>query len=254
MKVQFETESGLREIEVPMSCEDIVFGDFCDFKDCEAKMLQAVREEQEVEGLGAMQWMAEALRFAIKGDLDDVPLVGSEVELDIRGGIDLGSELSAWKLYAHFIATCSSYKPPAADGLVFKVKIEGTTYFAMGQASARLMTGMDATVGECVEALEMERQGKTMLSMGYGEGTVDFNVTAGQCAVLLRRHNEPLPAREAERKQFIEARKAIMCKMNLQQAADFRFFLLASLARFGANLVQGTFGRPGHIRSRLSKV
>lgn len=231
MKVTYELDGEHKSINIPFSCEEISFNDFCDFKSFESKFFEAIksddRDDSEVSSL-----MLRTVSTMIKGDVSSLPLSineGIDELFENQFQLSINEELSVVRLYVHLVNLIQSFTPEEIPSSVYDFNHAGDSFKIKSAPAARILSGRSLTVGESIELLEYQRRANNSIKQGNDIGNIEFNLGLTEFAILVRKENEPLPSGRRQLDKFISDRKQLFKSLPLSEVLSIRFFFIRAL-------------------------
>ena len=268
-------------IDFPIDLDRLKFGQYTDFKACEAQFFESNSvlpegvdpdefDEDELEELKqliiddntATEHLIEAVSYLVEGDVDllDFSLPGDKLDELIDGGyiIKPGDDISTLRVYAHIITLINAYhedKDKAVDK-DFSLEWKGETYYIQSEAISKQLQNVTMTNGEVLTILELNRLADRKLQK-YGDldGNIEFNMGLEEVAILLRKKDERLPVNRRKRIRFIDERKKVFEDIPLTTALGISFFLARTLIKSVQTHVTNSFskGPPKSVRNKKKK-
>jgi hypothetical protein len=238
-------------IEVPFAASELQYGQYTDFKACEALFFEENSvlpdgvdaddyEESELDSFKELkvtedlsrEHLIEAISYIVGEGASEIPfdIKNDDVSKLINQGylIDLGEEISTLRLYAHIITVINTYKVDKEPiDKTFKLEWEGENYYIEPDAIQREIEQKTLTNGEVLTILELNRiASKKIQAKGDLDGNIEFNLGLEEVAILLRKEGEQLPMKRRDRITFIDKRKKLFEKIPLDIALNIGFFLM----------------------------
>lgn len=240
-----------REFDVPFTCSEMSFSDFCDFLQCEHEYLEAEDFEDKFDAL------VRSVECFTHCDLDFLPFsfAGDDKLIRTSFRLGIGVDLSLMRVYAHIINVIEGYRTDAEGEKTFEFVHKGKKFHVNGDRVARTMMDLAMTTGEVFECLEYQRRNKERRELHPTEvGNLEFSLGLSEFAILVRQPGEKLPSNKAKRRRFIEKRREFFADLSLDKVLDVRFFFLRSLLRLGTTPNTNIFGRVRHtVRSARNR-
>lgn len=243
MKVVFETDGQIKNIDIPFSVEEIRFSDFCDFRQAEKVFFDAVKTGDETAFLLAAVDMIKKL---CRGDVDEIAfnegreMYNDLVEREYR--IQPGDELTIIRIYAHLTVLINEYKP-AEIPVEFSMKWLGSNYTINRKEAARVLFKMPISTGEFVEIMEIRRKAEAAMESGTLDvGNIEFTLGLSEFAILVRKKGEKLPSDKNKLTQFIRNRSEIFKNLPLSDVLSARFFFINLLIEYAVTPITSFSG------------
>ena len=248
------TEKGEIEVNIPFSLAEILWFDWCDFRDFEQRFLEYSRTDEELTDAQVRDQVVE-LTLGLAGLLGDwvkdlrYSLPGFNIPKMIDQGYYLAfnTEVTIVGLYAHLLTLFKVYKPDEeTTKKTFFIEVDGQQYGTNWQQAAKYLT-MDASgTGEMIEVLEYQRIARNAKEQKkFSFGTLDYNFGLEQLAVMMRKKGEELPWNRSELDKFVSERKALFSKhVTCEDVHKLRFFLINSFIAWSKTKGTGSFGTP----------
>ncbi len=253
MIIEVKIQDNVLEYDIPFSCREIKFQQFCRFKEYETMYFEAVRNDLPVDEIVELQMLM--IGCLVKGDLEAIPYGGDlSALLKIEFQIGMGADFTLTSVYAHLVVLINSYKPESVPD-VLKIKHRKHTFVVKRIPVARLMNGRGLTTGESLELMEYQRRAtKAMKAGAKGIANIEFSLGLSQMAILVRKKGERLPSSKGERDAFINERREVFKDMTLDVIFDCRYFFSAALLTFRKNRSTGFSSKVHRGPKRRARV
>lgn len=182
-------------VKLPLPVE-VLFADFCDFRDLEQKYLK------DVDNVDSLSFLLQSLECLYKQ---------SFLKLTVQEVI---------QLYNFTVTAINSYKSTELSEL----EINGETYVANVE---------EVSAGEALTILEFSRLYEKKAVEKVYDANIDFNLGLEEIAVLYKKRGEYLPLLPKARIKFIDERKQLFAKhVKLYQILDLRFFFIRKYPKY----------------------
>ena len=267
MNVVFTGQDGQDlTLNIPVTAEEITYGQFCDYQQAEAAFIDANREHNESKPDLVEAALIDAVAIIAGPHIHDLPFaIGSEsLGTMISGGyqIGFGSDLSVMGIYAHItvlLKTANYHGDLKPDNLpaFLVIKHDSKSYRVIGQKAARVMTDKAITAGEAIEASEYRRRHSKAVAARVQDGSaLDFTLGLSEFSILVRRPGEQLPADEEKRDAWLVERRKLLADLSLPNVLKVRFFLIPALLKLaqGGNTSSLPKARPVPVGSKRTKT
>jgi hypothetical protein len=267
MNVVFTGQDGQDlTLNIPVTAEEITYGQFCDYQQAEAAFFEVRWEPNESKPDLVEAALIDAVAIIAGPHVHDLPFstLGESGDDMIRRGYQIGfdSDLSVMAVYAHLTVlfhTVNYHGDLKPDSLPAFLVIEhgGKSYRVIGQKAARVMTDKAITAGEAIEASEYRRRHSKAVAARVQDGSaLDFTLGLSEFAILVRRPGEQLPADEEKRDAWLVERRKLLADLSLPNVLKVRFFLIAALLKLaqGGNTSSLPKARPALIGSKRTKT
>jgi hypothetical protein len=267
MNVVFTGQDGQDlTLNIPVTAEEITYGQFCDYQQAEAAFIDANREHSESKPDLVEAALIDAVAIIAGPHVHDLPFntLGESGDDMIRRGYQIGfdSDLSVMAVYAHLTVlflTVNFQGDLKPDSLPAFLVIEhgGKSYRVIGQKAARVMTDKAITAGEAIEASEYRRRHSKAVAARVQDGSaLDFTLGLSEFSILVRRPGEQLPADEEKRDAWLVERRKLLADLSLPNVLKVRFFLIPALLKLaqGGNTSSLPKARPVPVGSKRTKT
>jgi hypothetical protein len=226
MLITIENNGIEAQISIPFHVSDIKFGDFCDFREKEAKYFELVKVDKESSA--AIVLIGEAVKCLVQGDISELKFSDDMPFAPENYTIGLSDELTILRLYFHIVTVVNSYAPIEVPKTF---EIEGEVFHLHYETI--LKSKNELTTGEAIEVMEFQSQA-AQRKVGAVDEDANINFTLGlhEMAILLRKEGEKLPEQKREREIFLKERIVLFQDVPLNVILDVRFFFLNALGDF----------------------